>query len=227
MYFLSSLIFYIKRNISFARQMQPRVSIKSPLRYVIQRADSIRTPTRNQWKIFRINFEENGGNSVSATCARIKVLFYDSRCAGVVKLNNEWGLTSCAGLLGGSALECPVALMSGGSRRLWNQLLRGTPSFVLYLFRSALTLARFAFARYSLALILRSLYLPPVSLLLPHILPISISLRDTERERFIPYRKKLLGPRVTENRFRERSAESKFSPPARTHSGKDTAISVL
>jgi len=31
-----------------------------------------------------------------------------------------------------------VALMSGGSRRLWNQLLRGTPSSVLYLFRSAL-----------------------------------------------------------------------------------------
>lgn len=79
-----------------------------------------------------------------------------------------------------------VALMSGGSRRLWNQLLRGTPSFVLSSFFNPLSHSWLsAFVRF----LPFSLY---ISRFLSLILSTSIPLRvGRGRERFIPYKKKL------------------------------------
>lgn len=84
--------------------------------------------------------------------------------------------------------------MSGGSRRLWNQLLRGTPLFLLSFsgfFRSALVLA-------ALFGPLRS---PPPSSFHSVLFIFSLTIPSTfspfvtyaQPERFIPYRKKLLG----------------------------------
>lgn len=73
-----------------------------------------------------------------------------------------------------------VALMSGGSRRLWNQLLRSAPSFVLSSLFNPLAHSRLrAFARFLLSL--SSLYIPfslSLFLSLALALSISISLRE-------------------------------------------------
>lgn len=78
-----------------------------------------------------------------------------------------------------------VALMSGGSHRLWNQLLHGTPSFVLSsLFNPLSHSWLWAFVRF----LLPSLYMP---FSLPHSLYLYPASWRTRRERFIPFKKKL------------------------------------
>lgn len=89
-----------------------------------------------------------------------------------------------------------VALMSGSSRRLWNQLLRSALSFIRYLSRSALALAAsqaFVRCRVYISLSLSSLYSARFLSPLRSLLPLSRFVTNTERERFIPYRMKLLG----------------------------------
>lgn len=202
--------------------MQPRVSIKSPFGTLFnERTLSERQPEINE-KFSGLILRKIVEIPCPQRTLESKYFFIIlGEMHGVVKLNNEWGLTSCAGLLG-VRLEYPVALMSGGSRRLWNQLLHGTPSFVLYLFRSALTLAGFSRFR-PLPLLLHSLYLPLVcSRTFRILLPYFVRYGEG-KDLFHIGRNYSDG--VTENRFRERSAESKFSPPARTY--KDTAIIIL
>lgn len=114
-----------------------------------------------------------------------------------------------------------VALMSGGSRRLWNQLLRSAPSL-----SSSLAFSIHLRTRgFGLLPAFYYLYLPFIfhflSLSLSPFFSLSLSLSSRSfylylaswrmrRERFIPYRKKLYGHRITENRFLGRSAESRL-----------------
>lgn len=160
--------------------MQPRVSIKSPFGTLFnERTLSERQPEINE-KFSGLILRKIVEIPCPQRTLESKYFFIIlGEMHGVVKLNNEWGLTSCAGLLG-VRLEYPVALMSGGSRRLWNQLLHGTPSFVLYLFRSALTLAGFSRFR-PLPLLLHSLYLPPILFAPVHFVYFYLTSCDMER----------------------------------------------
>lgn len=110
-----------------------------------------------------------------------------------------------------------VALMSGGSRRLWNQLLHGTPSFVLSSFFNSLSHSWLsAFVRF----LPSSLYIP---FPLPHSTPpLSRFVTDGDGKDLFRIRRNYTSG-ITKDRFRGRSAASELRF---THVYEDTAIIV-
>lgn len=137
------------------------------------------------------NFEEETRTKYVST-RRKRVRFFMILRAGLVKLNNKWRLARTVCAEGWNR----ATLMSGGSHRLWNQLLHAT------LFRST-SLFRWSTDAARLSARLASNSAPSLSpvpgpkgqrVLSPS------STCQRERRRFIPYRKKLPG-RMESRRF--------------------------